>query len=151
MISTKKKDFGYELQLKGLLCLIWHGLIRAIQNPLQNTLAEPTLDEQRIKIAVQFILEHYKSKITLGDIASSIHISKSECCRSFQRILKMSPIEFVLQTRVYEAAKLLSLQKKSISDVALNVGFNDISYFGKVFRQQFGCSPSDYRNKAHRH
>lgn len=52
-----------------------------------------------------------------------------------------------MEYRVSKAAELLLKSKESISNIALDVGFNGISYFGKVFKKYMNCSPSEYRNK----
>jgi AraC family transcriptional regulator, melibiose operon regulatory protein len=141
-------EYGYELSLKALLCSLWHTVTGGIRPDLERALQVDTPDSERVRSAVQYIMENFGRSLTLGEIASSVHVSKSECCRSFRRVIKMSPVGFVLQTRVHEAAKLLGVSGQPISDLAASVGFNDVSYFGKVFRQQMGCSPRDYRRET---
>jgi AraC-like DNA-binding protein len=137
--------YGQELQLKALVCSLWHELVSGVRPDLLQKPAASTRDNERVRAAVQFVMENYGDRITLGDIADSVHVSKSECCRSFQRVIRMSPVEFLLQTRIHEAARLLGVSSSPVTDLAAAVGFGDVSYFGKVFRQQMGCSPSEYR------
>ena len=81
------KPFGYEIATKGHLCRFWAELI----SKLPQMTAAPTpsahvsLDEQRVKQAMLFIRMHHAEPISLEEIAGSVHISKSECCRCFSR------------------------------------------------------------------
>ena len=85
---------------------------------------------------------------TLDDIARSIHISKSECCRCFQRVLRQTPFEYLLKYRIFHAAKLIQHQDpsaNSISNLAITVGFGNISYFNKVFKRYLRMTPTEYK------
>ena len=105
------------------------------------------LDESRTKAAITYIMEHYEEPITLQDIADSIHISKSECCRCFKRCLQLTPFDYLLKYRIYSAVDLLAQDSStlSISDIALKVGFNSSSYFNKLFKKYIGYTPSAYK------
>lgn len=52
-----------------------------------------------------------------------------------------------MEYRISKASELLLKSKEPISNIALDVGFNGISYFGKVFKKYRNCTPSEYRNK----
>ena len=109
-----------------------------------------SLDESRTKDMILFIEQHFADKITLDDLASSVHISKSECCRCFKRALNLTPIEYLMKYRIFKAASMIqdqNIPSNSFSDLAFNVGFNNASYFNKVFKQYLGCTPSDYKRK----
>lgn len=109
-------------------------------------------DDRRIKSAIQYIAQHYSEPISLDDIADSIHISKSECCRCFRRVLDVTPFEFLLRYRIFEAARRIQQasdsDRMSFSDLAYTTGFNAPSYFNKIFRKYMNCTPSEYRRKC---
>lgn len=109
-------------------------------------------DDRRIKSAIQYIAQHYSEPISLDDIADSIHISKSECCRCFRRVLDVTPFEFLLRYRIFEAARRIQQasdsDRMSFSDLAYATGFNTPSYFNKIFRKYMNCTPSEYRRKC---
>ncbi|MCE5222274.1 MAG: helix-turn-helix domain-containing protein [Clostridium sp.] len=144
---SHEKSYGYELEIRNYLSIVWLNLIREIKEEIKNTMPAISNDNERIKLAMQYIQKHYTDNIHLNNIAMAANISKSECCRSFKRILKVTPFEYLLEYRVSKAAELLLKSKDSISNIALDVGFNGISYFGKVFKKYMNCSPSEYRNK----
>ncbi len=142
------KHFGYEIATKGYLCHFWAELLR--QLPHTETVSAPRVpqDEQRVKEAMLFIRTHHAEPLTLQEIADSIHVSKSECCRCFSRTLQMSPFEYLMKYRIYESTKKLMDPEQnfgSIADLALSVGFNNTSYYNKLFKKFLGCTPTYYR------
>lgn len=142
------KPFGYEVATKGHLCRFWSELIG--QLPQMETAPSPqaSLDEQRVKQAMLYIRTHHAEPISLDEIADSVHISKSECCRCFSRTLQMTPFEYLMKYRIFEATKRMMEhpgEPMSIADLALSVGFNNTSYFNKLFKKFLGCTPTYYR------
>ena len=103
-----------------------------------------------IRRAINYIREHYSENITLDDLAASIHLSKSECCRCFKRTLQLTPFEYLMKYRIFRAASILQMNvpaPRSMSALAFSVGFNNASYFNKVFKQYLHCTPSEYKRK----
>lgn len=144
---SNEKPYGYELEMRNYLNILWLNLIREIKE--ENIVSHPAIsnDNKRVKLAMEYIHNNYTKSVLLSDIAMSANISKSECCRSFKRILKMTPFEYLMEYRVLKASELLLKSKDSISDIAFDAGFNGISYFAKVFKKYRNCSPSEYRNR----
>lgn len=147
-----KEQSGYELRTRELLMKIWLYILEQTKNTHLTSNAQHTkisLDERRTKEALQYIENHYTESITLDDIANSIHLSRSECCRCIKRCMNMTPFEYLLQFRIQKAAQLLSNSKSplSIAELASAVGFNSCSYFNKLFRKYMGCTPSQYKKR----
>ena len=135
---------------KSYLCQFWlllleHFVPQNVQNTKQNAIS---MDEARVKDAILYMEKHYADHITLEDLADSIHISKSECCRCFKRTLQVTPIEYLMKFRIFKAANKIQSNdpvSRSISQLAFSVGFNNASYFNKVFKQYLNCTPSEYK------
>lgn len=150
--TNAMKAYGYELLTKTRLFQFWTLILEYIKPTDYEVPASPPvlpLDEMRIKDAIRYVEENYASPITLDILADSIHVSKSECCRCFKRILKLTPIEYVMRFRIFSAAKLLHSNDPathSISDLAFSVGFNSVSYFNKVFKHYLHQTPTEYKN-----
>lgn len=146
--------FAYELRTKSLLCNFWATLLdRTLITPFGSSSDPliPSSDEIRIKQALLYITEHYTEPISLEDIADSIHVSKSECCRCFKRMLKLSPFEYLMKYRVYESTRKLldkDFSEKSMSILAASVGFNNASYYNKLFKRYLNCTPTEYREQT---
>lgn len=143
-------EYGYELICKSSICRMWNALLKIPRDDSSMVIKSKRIvnDEQRIKEAILYIEQHFADPITLDDIARSIHISKSECCRCFQRVLRQTPFEYLLKYRIFHAAKLIQHQDpsaNSISNLALSVGFGNISYFNKVFKRYLHMTPTEYK------
>jgi len=143
--------FGYELTTRALLCELWISVLQGALRreafpPAENT--QTILDEDRVKKILTYIATHYMEQISLDDIASSVHISKSECCRCFKRRLSVTPFEYLIKYRIYSAAIMIvqSSERLFVSEIAIKAGFNSSSYFNKMFRKYIGCTPTQFKN-----
>ncbi len=146
------KKYGYELVIKSYLCQLWTALLDYVipQNITKSKEVTISTDETRVKDAILYIELHFHEQITLEQLATSIHISKSECCRCFKRTLQVTPIEYLMKYRIFRATQMLQRndpEALSMSSLAFSVGFNNASYFNKVFKQFLGCTPSEYKRK----
>lgn len=141
------KEYAYELEVVNNINQIWLNLIRNLKDKIEKSNNKISQDEERVKSAINYIKYNYNHEISLNDIAQSCNISKSECCRSFKRILKITPFEYLMEYRVLKATEYLYNTDESISNICMNVGFNGMSYFGKVFKKYMNCTPSQYKSK----
>lgn len=141
----KNKEYAYEYILHNKICYIWTILLQNLWRFQAEKVKVPELDENRIYLAMEYIHEHYAQNMTLKDICTSINVSKSECCRCFQRKLKMTPFEYLMMHRIRVAAENLKNSNQSVTSIALSAGFNSNSYFCKQFRKYMNTSPNEYR------
>jgi len=144
------KKLGYEMTTKGLICLLWVAFleIAVLEHGEYNSKNLPSQDELRVKSATEYIREYYQDQITLEDIADKIHVSRNECCRCFKRVLGISPVDYLIKLRVYHAARFIYKNPTgfdTISDLAFSVGFNSASYFNKMFKRYFQCTPTEFK------
>ena len=93
---------------------------------------------------VNYIHTNYSEKISLNDIARVCSLSPFQFSRAFKREQGMTPWQFIVQYRISKAMELLRTPGISVTEVAFAVGFNDLSYFARRFRQYAGVSPSKY-------
>ena len=148
---NREHQFCYELYTKDYLIRIWILMLESRQEEFEaipkSKEHRVNMDEVRAKEAIRFIEEHYTEPISLDDIAASIHVSKSECCRCIKRCMKMTPFEYLMKHRIYVAAGLLCDPdcNDSIAELASKVGFNSSSYFNKLFRKYLKCTPTQYK------
>ena len=99
----------------------------------------------RIEPAIQFIRERFREKISVSDVAATVHLSVRQLDRRFREILKMSPQEFITKLRMKAACEMLSRGEDGILDIALSLGFYDQSSFTLQFRRHMGITPLKYR------
>ena len=77
--------------MRNYLNFIWLALVRELKDNIKYNEVMNSYDEKRVRKAMEYIHKHYAENISLENIADEIYISKSECCRSFKRILNMTP------------------------------------------------------------
>lgn len=75
-------------------------------------------------------------------------VSAGESKRVVRATVDTTPIRYLRQYRIRQAARLLCHTEERISDIASSCGFQDMSYFTKSFREQLGCTPTEYRRRA---
>ena len=103
--------------------------------------------QARLQIMMQYIHDHYQEDITLEMIASSASISKSGAANIFHSGIHMSPVAYLIQYRLSQAAGELYTTQKSVSSIAEETGFSSSGYFCRKFRQYYQMSPNEYRKK----
>lgn len=91
--------------------------------------------------------KHYNGELTLAKIAESVNLSENECLRCFRNMISTTPIQYVKQIRIQKAAELLISTDWKISDIGSECGFQEMSYFAKIFRELKGCTPGAFRHK----
>lgn len=94
---------------------------------------------------IQYIGTHYAGKITLEETARLVYLSPPYLSRIFKEETGSTFQEYVSAVRIEKAKQLILRGDLRLSDIALMVGYEDQSYFTKVFRRLVGCSPSQFR------
>ncbi|MBR0398855.1 MAG: AraC family transcriptional regulator [Eubacterium sp.] len=136
---------GYAFMVReDLSRLIWLVQSHLPSAPKRRT-GKMERDEIRIKKMLEFIHTFYAEDISAGEIAGHAEISESECLRCFRSTIEMSPVQYLRQYRIQEAAKLLQTTDRKIAEIAFACGFHNVSYFSKTFREMKGCSPGSFR------
>ncbi len=98
-----------------------------------------------IRQAVSYIKEHFREDLTLEDVAQAVHFSSYYVSRLFKEELGMNFIEYLTRIRVEEAKRLLLETSQTVSEIAASVGYQDPSYFTKVFKKIEGQTPTEFR------
>lgn len=142
-IYVQKED-GYEFDIRENISKVWKLFYQLTKE--QQIQKSSHISSQRIKAMLAFIAEHYGEKLTLQQIADSGFISVRECCRCFKENLGTTPFGYLTDYRLYKACEFLKSKSPelSITDIAIACGFGSSSYFTKLFREKFGCTPKEY-------
>lgn len=140
-IEKNKTEF-YPYEILVWLSSFWLTMRKNIVIPLERK--ENTV-QIRMQKVLRYIEEHYAEDLTLTDLARSANISKSECSRCFKISLDTTPYKYLTEYRLSKAAQLLIKTNEPVGNIAANVGFHQMSHFGKCFREKTGCSPKAYR------
>jgi len=101
--------------------------------------------------AVDYIRRNYMNKITLEEVASYVHLSPSYFSKVFKDEMKCNFNTYVNQVRIDMSKKLLLNESINLVDISNIVGYEDQSYFSKVFKKMVGVSPGKYRESRGQH
>ncbi len=138
---------GFELTVRERMSRLWMRLFDETAELREKSPLASNQDVERMKTMLEYIYAHYMDQISLDEIADAAGVSARECTRCFQRSVGSSPIRFLIDYRVHIAAEKLLLTSEPISAISEKCGFASDSYFGKTFREAFGCTPREYRKK----
>ena len=97
--------------------------------------------------SVQYIRDHYMENLDLQQVADGLYISTWHLCRVLKRETGNTFVNILNQIRIDAAKELLDETNDRIYEIANHVGYPDVTYFGRVFKQITGCTPSEYRNR----
>jgi len=103
-----------------------------------------SLEEQFIKQVMEEIEKNISNEFyTVEDLAKAIGFSRSQLNRKLKAICNQSANHLIREFRLTRAKEMLEQKSGSISEVAYSVGYNNLSYFSKSFKEAFGVSPSE--------
>lgn len=87
----------------------------------------------------------YSQPWTISSLLEVVHMSRSHFMRVFRKATGQTPIEYLVRLRLQKSMELLQQTEMSVTDIAMEVGFNDSNYFSRQFKSANGISPSQYR------
>jgi AraC-like DNA-binding protein/ActR/RegA family two-component response regulator len=119
--------------------------VTAAQLPAETRYRPQVPVAPRLQAAVAHVAKNYLRAIPESEVALLCNMSPSRFCRQFKAAFDVTFVEYLANHRMQQAKRLLSNPDMPVADVAAAVGFNDPSYFTRVFRKQEGVSPSEYR------
>lgn len=106
-------------------------------------------DRQRAVEAAMWIHAHSPDHLALERVAQHVSLSPFHFLRLFSRVIGVTPHQYLVRSRLAHAAKLLAQQEQSVTDIALEVGFADLSNFVRTFGRAAGISPTAFRKLRH--
>lgn len=143
--AYKEKTAGYELAVKSHLLLLFYQLFHynilskaGKQSRIQHT-------SELLKNVINYIHTNYAEHITVADLAALCDFSEYHFMRFFKKHVGMTCIDYINNYRLDVASAMLKEREDSVMEIALDTGFNNISYFNKVFKSKFKVTPSQYR------
>jgi AraC-like DNA-binding protein len=120
-------------------------LAGSLQNP--SPAGRARTEAERCGKAMSFVEENLAEKISLHEVAELCGLGLFQFSRTFKEERGITFREFLIQRRIGRALQLFDTSRGSVTDVAFAAGFNDLSYFARVFRRVTGVTPSHYRKK----
>lgn len=111
---------------------------------------EPLVLDRRvetIKGVLSYMKEHYREKIYVRQLAEKASMNEQYFCRFFKSVTGKSPMAYLNDLRIREAAVLLQTSRLSVTEICLETGFHNLGNFMRIFRERYGCTPLAYRKK----
>lgn len=140
---------GMEFKVLGL----FHSFLGEIQQKNQFTAYLPPTNGHneknvvKLKTVLKYIRENFAKPITLEDMSAVAGFSTKYFCKFFKDMTGTTPINYLLTYRIERAARKLLGSDLSVTQIAFDCGFNDLSYFIKTFKAFKHTSPKEYRKR----
>ena len=138
-----ERPFLFEFELKAAMLHMFALVVDGASTA--DIPARPSAAAANIKKVIQYIQANYRTPLTIDKLAETAGMSEGHFCRVFKQYTLKTPVQFVNGVRLTHAADQLTNTNKRVLDIAMDCGFNSVSYFIEVFRESFGITPSKYR------
>ena len=146
MIEADNRMPGSAAVLHALSVEICHAVIRTvIEAPIQKDRLTERVEVNRV---IEYLHSNLDQKITLQTLAGIGYLSPSHFSRVFREETGQPPMEYVHRLRMDRAKKLLLAGDRSITEIALECGFNSTSYLSACFQKQYKQTPSEYQKRT---
>lgn len=139
--SAQNKDVLADFTVKELLLRIMQA--QSLYEKESNVTV--LTNSNRFAHILHYIKEHIAEKISVDDLSAKVHMSKPNFYRAFKQEFGLSPIDYIIKERMRLAKRCLRNPALSITDVCFKAGFNNLTYFTRMFHRLEGMTPTDYR------
>lgn len=109
---------------------------KGIENIINNK-------KSKISAIIEFIENNYLEELKISDIASHFGMKEYEFSRYFKKYTGKSPKEYIKELKLKKAKELLTFQ--NVTEVSFDLGYENISYFIKEFKEKYGLTPKEYK------
>ncbi len=133
------------LRIQAAFLMIWALLYENI--PPEKIANAESGDLTAARNMAGFIQQNYTRKISLREIALAGAVGQSKCCKLFAKYFGQTPNTYLNRYRLNKSLELLRGSDRSITEIALSVGFGGASYYTEIFRRCFGKSPTELRKE----
>lgn len=137
--AVKNRFDGWEMRAKGNLLMMFSLLTDKVSKSVS------TKEQTFAKAVLEYLNGHFFEDVTSADMAAVFSYDHSYFCRKFKNIFSENFGDYLNGYRVSRAKELLS--DHSVSQTATECGFQNISYFSRVFKAKTGVTPSEYKRK----
>jgi AraC-like DNA-binding protein len=145
--ANREQRWTCEMETMSLLMVCLTKLLAMGGPAMLNSQSYNVYQIERLKLVVDYIERNFTDPIKLKQLAELARTNESYFCRFFKKMTNQSPIEYLNAYRLRRAAILLQQSDLKIMHVAMDVGFNSLGFFNRLFRQRFGCTPGEYRKR----
>jgi len=145
--ATREAKPFYELETVGLFYKLFYQLYVS-GHIVKSRTSSVDKGIHTVITLLEWIELHHSDRITLAEISNVTGLSEKYICRIFKEYTAKTVMDYVNEYRIEKACSKMS--SNSITQTAFDCGFNDLSYFCKVFKKYKGMSPSEYKKALHK-
>lgn len=152
LAEQEQKRVGYELAMRGELISLYIDLVRncsadpvRVQKEPEREVAADTA--QQLHQIMIYLKENYQYNVSMQEVADVCGMSYYHFSRFFKKLTGKRFNEYLLEMRLNYGQKKLLQSNQSISDIALECGFEYVSYFIQKFRDRYGITPKEFQRK----
>lgn len=138
---------GYQLAVKGYLFQFFYFLISAQKNR-DSVPKIKTKSLEKLKTILKYVEEHYTETITIDEMAAITYYSKSHFMKFFKNHMGTGFIEYLNDYRLAMAARLLATTASTVLEISSDTGFDNLSYFNRLFKRKYKQTPGQYRKSV---
>jgi len=134
-----------DQRLRAMLVLLFSSAVRLRdrREDQSRTLSR----SQRIKLT-HFVRAHSRQRPTPADLAAELDLSPDYFARLFRRSFGRSPRAWLVEQRIRQAASAMANSTRSVSQIAIDFGYDDVFLFSRQFKQVMGIGPSAHRRHS---
>lgn len=144
----QQRPDGYPFLMKGLIFSFFGTVLN------QKCYAEGETAERswkilsgRMKPAIRHMETNYSATIRLDELAQLVNMTPNYFCKCFRDVTGQTPIGYLMRYRLTRAQYALKTTDLTVTETALECGFNDVSHFIRMFREIYGVTPKQYRKE----
>ncbi|MFA9390254.1 MAG: AraC family transcriptional regulator [Prolixibacteraceae bacterium] len=141
----KDEKPGFQQQCAGKLIFIFGRMISILKT---SEFANKDI-ERIIRKSCLYLRDNLNKNVNIEELAASLHVSYSYFRRMFKKYTGMSPNQYHLGLRIQKSKELIRYSKKSIKQIAFELGFDSLFYFSRIFKTKEGLSPAAFRALKH--
>jgi AraC-like DNA-binding protein/mannose-6-phosphate isomerase-like protein (cupin superfamily) len=141
---------GWEVLVESALTTALVELARTRDDEIVTEGAGVPDTSAHVRRAVRYVDQHFREPLTLGQVAAVAHLSPHWFSEQFRRATGDTFQSYLKRRRLRFARALLDSTQLGVTEVSQAAGFNDLSYFGRAYREQYGVSPSGRTRRARR-
>lgn len=149
-LAEEEKSYGYEGEIMAEMARISHRLILCFREREKAPTPPHNIEDERLKIMLSYIREHYGEKLSLESIAAAAHLCTAQCCRFFKGSTGKTIGTYLTEYRIEASIQKLRNTELSISAIAYECGFSSTSHYIDRFKKHTGLTPLAYRKGLRR-
>ena len=146
----QRMHFEFSANLPGREARLYHGLMELLlffYDEETSTYKESTKTANYLQEVLSTMHSDYYLPLRVKDMALKMGVGERQFQRIFQMQTNMTFKEYLQGIRMNQACRLLTYTNRKVIDIAASVGYHDLPYFNKLFKEKIGMSPREYRNQ----